>query len=178
MSSRPRFLAPVASPLGVLFAFGFLVVCATAVGFSSGVTWVGEIACHFRPQYAAVLLPIAALAIYPLYVRERVAVGAHVTPLRVMLSNVFAEVTHSWRERLTALAPTHPYSVVAARDDNFGIALYSRHPLDGGRVVAFGGLPSIVPLPGVRVLDRRVGPFVGSDHYPLIVDLEVGRGEE
>ena len=28
--------------------------------------------------------------------------------------------------------------------------------------------------PGVRVVAREVGPSVGSDHYPIIVDLEVG----
>ena len=39
--------------------------------------------------------------------------------------------------------------------------------------------PARIPLDhclyssGVRVIDRRVGPFVGSDHYPIIVDLEV-----
>jgi endonuclease/exonuclease/phosphatase (EEP) superfamily protein YafD len=27
---------------------------------------------------------------------------------------------------------------------------------------------------GVRIVDRQVGPYVGSDHYPLVVDLEVG----
>jgi len=43
------------------------------------------------------------------------------------------------------------------------------------------GLPAgRIPLdhclvsPEIRVIDRQVGPQVGSDHLPLLVDLEVG----
>jgi endonuclease/exonuclease/phosphatase (EEP) superfamily protein YafD len=235
-------------------------------------------------------------AIYPLYVPEPVHVDPPVAPLRAMLSNVHGrnerydlvldavrrndpdlvvllEVDARWLERLAALGQSHPYSIREPRDDNFGIALYSKHPLDDAQVTYHGIVPSLTadvrtgsaplhvvathpispvaglyarlrnshlrelalamrdaPRPavligdlnvtpwsvhfarllevagledsmrgfglqsswpagiwparlpidhclytsGVRVVDRRLGPYVGSDHYPVIVDLEVG----
>jgi endonuclease/exonuclease/phosphatase (EEP) superfamily protein YafD len=190
---------------------------------------------------------------------------------------VLAEVNDAWLATLSELRRTFPHSVEQPRNDNFGIALFSRHPLRGARVVHLGraGVPSIfarvgvpgagfgalathplppssadyarhrnaqldavaafaarhdapllvlgdlnvtpwspyfsdllktaglrdsarghgiqptwpagafwlwVPIdhcfhsPETRVVDRRVGPDIGSDHYPLIVELAVPAG--
>ena len=269
----------------------FAVLAALAVAFLAA-----------RRRRSALVFAAFALtnfaAILPLYRADTVRVAASVTRFRVMLSNVYAdnerfdlvleaveryapdvlvveEVRPAWAKRLAALASVYPHSVVEARDDNFGIALYSRHALTEPTVLYLGdvGIPSIAveveigptplyvvathPVPpaggwyssarndqlekigrymrnaprpailvgdlnvtpwssyfsrllldadlqdsmkgygpqltwpvelwparipidhclyssGVRVINRQVGSFVGSDHYPLIVDLEVG----
>ncbi|MEZ5964922.1 MAG: endonuclease/exonuclease/phosphatase family protein [Planctomycetota bacterium] len=189
---------------------------------------------------------------------------------------VLQETDRRWLQALADLQGRWPYRVESPRDDNFGIAVWSRYPLRGARLVNFGGagLPSVVtdvlrgadvlslvathaippvgavrtrlrdedlmeaarcaasqpgpvllvgdfnttpwspvfrqmlakaclrdsaegfglqatwpsrlsvlgiPLDhclcsaGVRVLDRRVGPHVGSDHRPLVVDIALVR---
>ncbi len=41
--------------------------------------------------------------------------------------------------------------------------------------VPYAGLPidHVMVSPGIRTIARKVGPFVGSDHYPITVDLEI-----
>lgn len=95
------------------------------------------------------------------------ALGA--APLRVVLANVhthnrdFAavrawvvredadlvvlqETDRAWLDALADLGRQWPYRVEEPRDDNFGIAVWSRHPLHDARIVRFGqaGLPSVV----------------------------------
>lgn len=58
---------------------------------------------------------------------------------------VLAEVSDMWVERLSGLTNTHPFMVLAPRDDNFGIALFSRLPPRRGEIVYLGqaGVPSV-----------------------------------
>ncbi|MEN8131905.1 MAG: endonuclease/exonuclease/phosphatase family protein [Pseudomonadota bacterium] len=51
----------------------------------------------------------------------------------------------TWVQALDILTPLYPHQKIVARDDSFGIALYSRIPFDGVEVVDLGntGVPSI-----------------------------------
>jgi endonuclease/exonuclease/phosphatase (EEP) superfamily protein YafD len=59
---------------------------------------------------------------------------------------VVLEATREWVEALEPIADAYPYSEMHTRPDPFGIALYSRLPLEGARIVQYGsaGVPSIV----------------------------------
>lgn len=140
---------------------------------------------------------------------------------------ILEEVDPRWLVELRDLRTTHPYAVEEPRNDNFGMALFSKHPLRNARTVYLGdaGVPSVVAedlnvtpcsprferllretgltdtargrglqgtwpvgLPWMRipidhclisesfrVVNRKVGPAVGSDHFPLLVDVELAR---
>lgn len=55
------------------------------------------------------------------------------------------EVNERWMRALEPLTITHSKVIAEPREDNFGIALFSRRPLTNGTVVEFGsaGVPSI-----------------------------------
>lgn len=59
---------------------------------------------------------------------------------------VLEEVTLVWLAELQAVLNEYPYSKTEPRDDNFGIALFSKFPLAQARVVPIGeaGVPSIL----------------------------------
>lgn len=50
------------------------------------------------------------------------------------------EVDRSWERALEPLRATHPHHLVRPRSDNFGLACYSRLPLESLRVVGVGDL--------------------------------------
>lgn len=58
---------------------------------------------------------------------------------------VLSEVDDRWLTQLASLTNTWPHTLAAPRDDNFGIALFSRWPLTDARVACFGEaeLPTI-----------------------------------
>ncbi len=65
----------------------------------------------------------------------------------------FLEVDPAWFDALSTLRTEYPHLVAEPRDDNFGIALFSRLPLLPGQIVYLGqaGVPSIraeLILPG------------------------------
>jgi endonuclease/exonuclease/phosphatase (EEP) superfamily protein YafD len=78
---------------------------------------------------------------------------------------VLIEVDSRWLAQLTNLARSHPHRIEAPREDNFGMALFSRLPLESGRVVHLGeaGVPSVEAR--VRVGDRAVW-VVGTHPLP------------
>lgn len=59
---------------------------------------------------------------------------------------VLEEVNESLISQLSELHETHPHSIIEPREDDFGIALFSKLPLVRGEVVAIGsaGVPSII----------------------------------
>ena len=59
---------------------------------------------------------------------------------------VLEEVNTLWLENLTVLKRSFPYSTLEPRDDNFGIALFSKHPLRNEEIVYIGDpeLPAVV----------------------------------
>ena len=56
------------------------------------------------------------------------------------------EVNAKWVAALEELQPVYPYRQVEFREDNFGIALYSKHALTACRTMYLGeaGLPTVV----------------------------------
>lgn len=78
---------------------------------------------------------------------------------------VLTEVDARWLTQLVSLTNTWPHSVQAPRNDNFGIALFSRCPLERARVAYLGeaGAPSI------EAQTRIEGPlvsFLGTHPLP------------
>jgi endonuclease/exonuclease/phosphatase (EEP) superfamily protein YafD len=65
---------------------------------------------------------------------------------------IVEEVNQRWLGALAALGQQFPYGVEHPRDDNFGIALLSKHPVVDARIIDVGhiGLPSILALFEVR----------------------------
>ncbi len=55
------------------------------------------------------------------------------------------EINEAWLEELQRLKNLYPYSVTQAKNDNFGIGLFSKAPFDRAEIVHIGqaGLPSI-----------------------------------
>ncbi|HOC00646.1 MAG TPA: endonuclease/exonuclease/phosphatase family protein [Verrucomicrobiota bacterium] len=335
-----RFFEPKVSATGLLHATGALAGLCTVAGFFASCSWLLELACHFRLQYALALAAVALLTrfsprpdrtsasaatppahqprwpslVYAALALSNLAVllPSFVPPAtrpppagskqwRIVTLNVHTanprhdlveaflrredpdvilliEVDARWLTQLEALTNVWPHTIQAPRDDNFGIALFSRHPFSEARMIGLGeaGLPSIeaevqiggqpvwifgthplppsgaenarlrdaqlehaadhaaartgsrlllgdlnttpwspvyrrllarsglidtlrgrgyqptwpghfVPLwipldhclasPDLTVLDRRVGPHVGSDHRPVIVDLAFPFGD-
>lgn len=56
------------------------------------------------------------------------------------------EIGPDWERHLRGLEDKYPYQVRRAREDNFGIALMSKHKLDAAQILPLGeaGLPTIV----------------------------------
>ncbi len=59
---------------------------------------------------------------------------------------VLEEISEEWVEDLQWLIESHPHSVIRPRRDNFGIALFSKLPIEESEIVYIGGIgvPSIV----------------------------------
>jgi endonuclease/exonuclease/phosphatase (EEP) superfamily protein YafD len=280
--------------LAAHFRVQYLVVVATLALLCA---WAGRRNAAWA--FSAFALANAAVVL-PVYLGGPRLAEAAGTSLRLMLANVathnrdsasvikavrdvspdvivFEEIDPRWMQQLSELSETHPFVVSEPRRDNFGIATFSRQPLEDSRVVFIGAarVPSIVlripfdgttmtvvathPLPprssayaalrdeqllrlgeyvaelpppyaligdlnvspwshpfyrllvagrlkdtrwgigsmptwpaefwpllvpidhclvseDLRAVGRQVGPFVGSDHYPIVVDLALARG--
>ncbi|MCF6311140.1 MAG: hypothetical protein L3J39_01695 [Verrucomicrobiales bacterium] len=78
------------------------------------------------------------------------------------------EISAKWVEDLKWLGVEYPFSIVRAREDNFGIGLFSKFPLVENKVVRIGGeVPSIlatVDTPGglLKVIGTHPLPPAGS----------------
>jgi endonuclease/exonuclease/phosphatase (EEP) superfamily protein YafD len=56
------------------------------------------------------------------------------------------EINHTWLDQLQPVLEGYPYSVKSIQNDNYGIALFSRTPIENGEIKHFGdtGRPTIV----------------------------------
>ena len=68
---------------------------------------------------------------------------------------LLVEFTDDWRARLASLSAGYPYSILHPRHDAFGIALYSRYPLEAA---------SELTLETTVAIDARVAAPRGSVH--------------
>ncbi len=94
------------------------------------------------------------------------------------------EYTPRWQSAVDPIRSDYPHSIEDARSDNFGIALFSRQPLDGAIIDSrTGGFPSILAtLPsGLSVLATHPPPPIGSTYaahrdaqFEEIADLAYG----
>jgi endonuclease/exonuclease/phosphatase (EEP) superfamily protein YafD len=302
------FITCVATVLGFASRVGWPVELAAhfRVQYFLILASLALISAWARRHVATSVLSVCALAngavIFPVWIGGPVVAEAERAALRLMLVNVatknrdhtavieavreaspdvvfFEEVNQRWLTHLSELSGGYPISLAESRDDNFGMAVFSRLPLTDSRVVFIGAahVPSIVVRlffegetvtvvgthtlpPGsreyaelrdeqllrlgdflsalqrpyallgdlnispwsdqfyrlldtgkvldstqgiglmptwpadfwpllipidhclissdIRVVDRRIGPFVGSDHYPLVVDLTLVRKDQ
>ncbi len=85
---------------------------------------------------------------------------------------VIQEATPAWIDALQGIAADYPHSVLEPRDDPFGIALYSRFPLDATAVIESApfGTPDLVAtavLDGarLRIISTHPVPPIGAEHY-------------
>lgn len=85
---------------------------------------------------------------------------------------VLLEVTPEWEQRLTALAARYPHSAVQSRAGNFGIALFSRHPLHGLEYVPLSRDNDAISA-GIELGDGRVHVVAAHPFPPA-----GGRGAE
>ena len=123
-------------------------------------------------QYAITLLVIAAINsayILPWFLSLNThQITDKTTTIKILLSNVNAsnthydkaidlvlrespdifivqEVNHSWLSALQSIKHTYPYEHSIPREDNFGIAVFSKHPFASTKDIVLGisGLPSL-----------------------------------
>lgn len=80
------------------------------------------------------------------------------------------EVTPSWARSLDALGQRYPHRLVEARSDAFGVALYSRHPLEDLELVYLAG----EPLPSVAARWPG-GPRILVTHPPPPVSAQTAK---
>ena len=77
------------------------------------------------------------------------------------------EVTPYWNERIEEIRRSYPHVLSCPREDNFGVALYSRIPIADSRILNFSeaGIPSVY-----AVLDTPSGPlhFIGTHPVPPV----------
>lgn len=85
---------------------------------------------------------------------------------------VLQEFTPEWLAAMEPLVPSYPYRVVEPRPDPFGIALYSKYPLDATTVVGSVplGNPDIVATALVggerlNIISTHPMPPLGSNNY-------------
>ncbi|MEM7199730.1 MAG: endonuclease/exonuclease/phosphatase family protein [Planctomycetota bacterium] len=191
---------------------GYLVVLVAAAAlFSIGQRW--------RSALLAVVLAMpSALTLVPAVVAGHPPISDELPRLNVALINVHSsnrsygrvigllrekqpdvvallEITDAWLDGLKPLHTQYPHRHTEPREDNFGIALFSRRPVHGVRTQVFGqaDLPSIVadlpvagrmvhivvthPLPPVRPVSlelrdqqlMQVADYLGKRRRPYLL---------
>ena len=143
-----------------------------------------------RPRVAVCLMLLALanlLTIIPFYFGDTNPARPHGDELRLVTLNVntrrgdpgltvrmleqldadviaLEEVDERWLDELQEVLLHYPYSKASARDDNFGIAIYSRLPLTSAEIVELGntGLPTVH-----AELQIRSGPLHILVTHPL-----------
>ena len=104
------------------------------------------ISLHHQPQPAPQLLQTEAFQVLSFNIHT--ANPDHAGTLKYLQQQdadvvLLLEVNGAWVQDLTALEGSHPYHLTAPREDNFGIALYSRIPMTAEIAMFDQTLPSI-----------------------------------
>lgn len=88
------------------------------------------------------------------------------------------EINSQWLEALTSLENDYPYKCIAARDDNFGIAIFSRVPLHEAVVRQFGSakFPSITFQ--IQIDDTFIEVISTHPMPPVSADAQTSRNEQ
>lgn len=146
---------------------------------------------HWKSATASLLAGVVILATFlPLQQTASAAPGA--APLKLISYNVntanmrhddvlrfletenadvifLMEVNEAWMQGLRPLEARYPHRIVSTREDNFGIALYSKSPFEGGEQT-FGdyGLPwADITVSGLRILAVHPMPPSGAEHSEM-----------
>lgn len=190
-------LATLAGFLGQ-FSWFFDLFSHFRVQYLIGLTVIGTlfiVVC--RRKTGGVFLGFAfvnLMLVLPLYFNDQIIPPKGAPVLRAMLLNVntrlgdankvklairnadpdiliLEEVSCQWLTDLACLANSHPHSLTQPRNDNFGIALFSKFPLAESEVVYIGDadVPSIFTTvrtgrTNLRVIATHPLPPSGRDH--------------
>jgi endonuclease/exonuclease/phosphatase (EEP) superfamily protein YafD len=97
-----------------------------------------------RPPPAAAPVFRAMLINVNSHLGDPIAVGAVIASTRPDIL-VLEEISGRWLNQLAPALEIYPYRQTAPRHDNFGIGLFSLHPIESARIVPFGlvDIPSI-----------------------------------
>lgn len=182
-AARYHWLAELATHLHLQLALGLGVVAIGLAALRSN-------------AFAAVALVVAAinmLFVLPLFLPTTAFDPVTGRPLTVLLANVhrenreheavvsvvrkerpevavFLEVDRAWMEGLAPLRSEYPYEVSVPRDDDFGIAVFSRDPLTRTETFDVGSRP----LPALVTRLERSGGTVTlvAAHTPPPISKE------
>lgn len=158
-----------------------------AVAFSVAIIALVCLRCWKLAGLSAVGFAINGAVIVPLYLGGP-SPSATAQPVRLLSANVNAANPHSnrlidliekeepdmllvmeisprWAGDLEAIHEKYPYRLVVPRNDNFGIGLYSRHPLVDVREIDLEGVPAIV---AEVVTDDGCFQFIGAHPVPPV----------
>lgn len=146
-------------------------------------------------RWAAIMLIVTAInavPVLPWYIGEAEASQSSGPRIKLLLSNVYAgnedtrqlldlidqeqadlvflqEVTDACNRELAALREDYPYSLNIPREDNFGIAVLSRHPFSNASVIQSPphGYPTLIVE---IVIGDRAATFVTTHPAPPLGD--------
>lgn len=191
----------IATALGLLGAFSWWLdlFCHFRVQYLAGLLVVGILLIVHRRHRSAALLGLFALAnavtIAPLYFGRQLSPPSPYLPrYRALLSNVnnssgdparvsalirsvapdilvLEEVDAQWLAALAGVLRDYPYAETAPREDNFGIALFSKHRLAHSALHYLGdaGVPTVVadvelPAGPLRIVATHPVPPGGGEN--------------
>lgn len=153
-----KFLSLGFRPVGLLIAGGAVLCAATGLGFLGRYAWFLDLFSHFRVQYGVSLLILAPLA---LLFKQRRTAGVF---------SLFALLN------ILVILPMYVGSVPENDGDEHTVRamLINVNTCGGDARLVAKALQSIdhcLYSEGIRIQNREIGPLVGSDHFPVIVDF-------
>lgn len=182
--------------------FGFQLLCGVAFLLLKQWRWA---------LVAGGFLSLPAVKLVPYYLPQP-ATAAGTQPLRVLSFNVlssntrhadtlawvrqtdpdlafFSEVTAAWEAGLEPLRATLPYRIAHPQEDNFGLAVFSKHPILEQEFIASRVMPVVMVRIVVAVAGRRVvffgvhplppmSPATVADRDAVLRDLAARVGRE
>jgi endonuclease/exonuclease/phosphatase (EEP) superfamily protein YafD len=120
------------------------------VGLLGAWWWIFDLLSHFRVQYLLGLLAITLVYVIGKRWRFMIVTGVHLLPEYIQETDpdfvVLLEINQQWLDDLNMPALGYSYFQAVPREDNFGIAFFSKLPIDGGETRQFGrfDIPSMV----------------------------------
>lgn len=92
---------------------------------------------------------------------------------------VLVEATPWLLDRLRDLGQRYPHRLAEPRDDLFGIALFSRHPLAQGQIIRFDDKASPPAIVATIIAAARPFTLIGAHLWPPVsIDLAEGRNRQ
>lgn len=78
------------------------------------------------------------------------------------------EINRTWVNELSLLESHYPHFIYHPREDNFGLALYSKHPIENESIRRFGstGIPSVQT--DIRISSDHTVNFIGTHPLPPV----------
>ncbi len=84
------------------------------------------------------------------------------------------EMSPKWEQELNQLKIEYPYFLIESRNDNFGIAIYSKYPLEDAEILHLNKENIPYPFGTVKINDQSISilgihtmPPIGSEYFEL-----------